>query len=66
VNVVCPATIDTALKRRNIAEGALAHGQDPEEALATARLGDPDGVAKVLAFLASDDAEYLVGTVFTK
>ncbi|HTE18916.1 MAG TPA: SDR family NAD(P)-dependent oxidoreductase [Armatimonadota bacterium] len=66
VNVVCPATIDTALKRRNIVEGALAHGHDPEEALATARLGDPDGVAKVLAFLASDDAEYLVGTVFTK
>lgn len=66
VHVVCPGVIDTPLKRQNVRDGALAHGKDPEEALASARLGDPDGVAKILAFLASDESEYLLGTVFTR
>lgn len=29
-------------------------------------LGDPEGVGRVLAFLASDEADYVRGTVFTK
>ncbi len=29
-------------------------------------LGDPEGVGRVLAFLASDEAEYVRGTIFTK
>ncbi len=66
VNVVCPGTIDTALKRQNVRDGALARGEDPEQALAVAALGDPDGVASILAFLASPEADYLVGTVFTR
>jgi 3-oxoacyl-[acyl-carrier protein] reductase len=66
VNVVAPGSIDTPMKRRNLIEGALAAGRDPEEALANQALGDPDGVAKILAFLASDDAAYLKGTVFTR
>jgi NAD(P)-dependent dehydrogenase (short-subunit alcohol dehydrogenase family) len=35
-------------------------------ALASASLGAPEGVAKVLAFLASDDADYVRGTIFTR
>jgi NAD(P)-dependent dehydrogenase (short-subunit alcohol dehydrogenase family) len=66
VNVVCPGSIDTAMKRQNIADGAAARGEDPADALAAVSLGDPDGVAKVLAFLASEDADYLTGTVFTR
>ena len=66
VNVVCPGSIDTPMKRQNVIDGALAHGQDPEAVLAAAQLGDPDGVAKVLAFLASPDADYVLGTVFTR
>jgi NAD(P)-dependent dehydrogenase (short-subunit alcohol dehydrogenase family) len=66
VNVVCPGSLDTPMKRQNIRDGARTQGLDPEQALAAARLGDPDGVARVLAFLASEDAGYLVGTVFTK
>ena len=31
-----------------------------------AELGDPAGVARVLAFLASDEADYVRGTVFTR
>jgi NAD(P)-dependent dehydrogenase (short-subunit alcohol dehydrogenase family) len=66
VNVVCPGSIDTPMKRQNLIDGALAHGLDPAEALAGRALGDPDGVAKILAFLASEDAGYLVDTVFTR
>ena len=31
-----------------------------------AELGEPAGVARVLAFLASPDADYVRGTVFTR
>ncbi|MGV3722071.1 MAG: SDR family NAD(P)-dependent oxidoreductase [Actinomycetota bacterium] len=65
VNVVCPGSIDTALKRQNIRDGALARGEDPDAVAAATQLGDPDGVAKVLTFLASDDAAYVTGTLFT-
>ena len=68
VHVICPGGIATPLKLLNIAQGAEARGEDPEAAVAAARrsLGDPAGVAKVLAFLASDDGEYVRGTVFTR
>lgn len=54
------------MKRQNIIDGALAAGKDPEAALAEGRLGDPDGVARVIAFLASDEGDYVMGTVFTR
>lgn len=66
VNVVCPGTIDTALKRQNVADAAHFHGEDPATALESAALGAPDGVAKVLTFLASPDADYVRGTIFTR
>jgi NAD(P)-dependent dehydrogenase (short-subunit alcohol dehydrogenase family) len=66
VNDVCPGSLDTPLKRQNVIDGARARGEDPDRALATAGLGDPRGVARVLAFLASDDADYVRGSVFTR
>jgi NAD(P)-dependent dehydrogenase (short-subunit alcohol dehydrogenase family) len=66
VNDVCPGSLDTPLKRQNVVDGALAHGQDPTTALAHAKLGDPRGVARVLGFVASDDADYVRGSVFTR
>lgn len=66
VNDVCPGSLDTPLKRQNVIDAAVAHGQSPDEALAKANLGDPRGVAKVLAFLASDEADYVRGSVFTR
>jgi 3-oxoacyl-[acyl-carrier protein] reductase len=66
VHLVCPGSIDTPMKRQNLRDAAAARGEDPEQTLAAARLGDPDGVARVLAFLASDDAEYVTGTIFTR
>ena len=66
VHAICPGSIDTVLKRENVADGARASGRDVPQALATAGLGTPEGVAKVLAFLASDDADYVRGTIFTR
>ncbi len=66
VNDVCPGSLDTPLKRQNVVDFAAAHGRSPEEALAKANLGDPRGVAKILAFLVSDEADYVRGTVFTR
>ena len=66
VNDVCPGSLDTPLKRQNVIDGARARGQAADEALAKANLADPIGVAKILAFLASDEADYLRGSVFTR
>jgi len=66
VHAICPGSIDTVLKRENVADGARAAGRDVPQALAAASLGAPEGVAKVLAFLASPDADYVRGTIFTR
>jgi NAD(P)-dependent dehydrogenase (short-subunit alcohol dehydrogenase family) len=66
VNDVCPGSLDTPLKRQNVIDGAVAHGQSPDEALAKAHLGDPRGVARILAFLVSDDADFVRGSIFTR
>lgn len=66
LNEVCPGGVDTPLKRQNVADGARAAGRSAEDALANAHLVDPRGVARVLAFLASDEAEYVRGAVFTR
>ncbi len=68
VNVVCPGSIDTPLKRTAIADIAEMAGESGEDAVSSARpgLGDPEGAGKILAFLASDDADFVRGTVFTR
>jgi NAD(P)-dependent dehydrogenase (short-subunit alcohol dehydrogenase family) len=66
LHVICPGGIATPLKLANVAQGAEAAGRDPEEAKRNARLGDPMGVARVLAFLASEEGSYVRGTVFTR
>jgi NAD(P)-dependent dehydrogenase (short-subunit alcohol dehydrogenase family) len=66
VNDVCPGNLDTPLKRQNVADGARAQGKSPDDALAKADLGDPHGVGRVLAFLASDDADFVRGSIFTR
>ena len=66
IHAICPGSIDTPLKRDNVRDGAIAAGKDPDAALADAHLASPDGVAKVLAFLASPDASYVRGTIFTR
>ena len=68
VHVICPGGIASPLKLENIAQGAQAAGQDPARAVEEAKkqLGDPMGVAQVLAFLASEEGSYVRGSIFTR
>ncbi len=68
VNVVCPGGINTSMKLSVIAEDARRTGQDPEAAMniASLTLGNPAGVAKLIAFLLSDEADYVRGSIATR
>jgi NAD(P)-dependent dehydrogenase (short-subunit alcohol dehydrogenase family) len=68
VNVVSPGNIDTGMKRSVIAAEVARSGRptELERAVADAGLGSPPGVARVLAWLASDDADYVRGVVTTR
>jgi NAD(P)-dependent dehydrogenase (short-subunit alcohol dehydrogenase family) len=66
VNVVMPGNIDTDLKRSVIAVEAETSGKSLADAVAASRLGTPAGVAKVLAWLVSDDADYVRGMISTR
>jgi NAD(P)-dependent dehydrogenase (short-subunit alcohol dehydrogenase family) len=68
VNVVSPGNIDTGMKRSVIAAEVERSGRpvELESAVAEAGLGSPRGVALVLAWLASDDADYVRGMVTTR
>lgn len=68
VHGICPGSLATELKLDNVADVARAAGQDPVAARerAARELGDPAGVARILAFLASDDADYVRGSIFTR
>ncbi len=66
VNVVMPGNIDTTLKRSVIAVEAEQAGVSLEKAVAASDLGAPEGVARVLAWLASDDADYVRGVIVTR
>jgi NAD(P)-dependent dehydrogenase (short-subunit alcohol dehydrogenase family) len=66
-NAVCPGVTDTPLFRYH-----LSHASDPERFLHVreqrnplGRLLDPAEVAKVVAFLASDEASGITGSAFT-
>lgn len=65
VNDVCPGDVDTPLMRRSLAE-ATDRGADPQ-AIAALRAGltSADEIAELLAFLASEAASSVRGTIFT-
>src|SRR5258708_9138405 len=68
VNVVSPDSIDTNMKRSVIAAEAERRG-DPakfDQIVRNANLGQPEGLAKVLAWLLSEEADYVRGTIFTR
>jgi NAD(P)-dependent dehydrogenase (short-subunit alcohol dehydrogenase family) len=68
VNTICPGNIVTAMKLSVEEENARRKGTSVEAALDEARhkYGTPEGVAKIIAFVVSDDADYLRGALFTR
>jgi 3-oxoacyl-[acyl-carrier protein] reductase len=70
VNVVCPGYMRTGRVEELAETRAKAQGRKAEEVLAdlvagipVGRMGDPAELASVVAFLASDRASYVTGTV---
>ncbi len=66
VNVISPGNIDTPMKRSVIAVEADKSGTSIEEALAQSSLGSAEGVARVAAWLVSEDASYVRGIITTR
>ena len=66
VHDVCPSNINTPLKLGIIDEQVSRIGDEARKDDQIAGLGDPTGIAKVVAFLASDDASYVRGSIFTR
>ncbi|HRW04225.1 MAG TPA: SDR family oxidoreductase [Caldilineaceae bacterium] len=66
VNVVCPGSLNTEMKRGVIAKQAELEQRDAEAMIEAAGLGDPMGVARLLAYLASDDGDYVRRNLFTR
>jgi len=67
VNVVCPGPTDTPILRGFLGEGEA--GQKVYDALVRAipmkRVGQPDDISGIVAFLASDEAAFITGQVIS-
>jgi 2-hydroxycyclohexanecarboxyl-CoA dehydrogenase len=60
-NVICPGPTDTRLLDELIGEGNERLIDSLKRAIPMKRLGHPDDIAGVVAFLASDDAAFITG-----
>lgn len=62
VNVIHPGWIDTPGERKFFTEEQIREGS---KNLPWKRMGRPDEIGKAVAFVASDDAEYMTGSTMT-
>lgn len=59
-NVISPGLIAT-----DLADGMLAfHGEELVKGIPLKRMGEPEEVARLATYLASDDAAWITGKVF--
>ncbi len=65
VNDVLPGSLNTPLKRAQVAAVRDASGDEENYAKMMEGLASPDGVASVMAFLASDEADFVRGSIRT-
>jgi len=66
VNVLCPGNIDTPLKLGIINEQVEKIGGRAQGDTQFSGLGTPEGVSSVIAFLLSNQADYVRGNIFTR
>lgn len=64
VNAICPGPLRTAMWEADVARGAIDERRFLD-AIPTGRLGDPAEVGKLVAYLCSDEAAYVTGSVLT-
>jgi glucose 1-dehydrogenase len=62
VNDIAPGAIATPINKRTLGDGELLHAL--QDVIPVGRLGDPDEVASVAVFLASDEAAYVTGSTY--
>lgn len=65
VHDVCPGSVDTPLKVAQLRAVYDADGDRAQYERAVRQLIPPEGIAPVFAFLASDEARYVKGSIFT-
>jgi len=62
VNDIAPGAIATPINKRTLGDGELLHAL--QDVIPVGRLGEPDEVASVAVFLASDEAAYVTGSTY--
>jgi len=62
VNDIAPGAIATPINKRTLGDGELLH--ELQGVIPLGRLGEPDEVASVAVFLASDEAAYVTGSTY--
>ena len=62
INDIAPGAIATPINKRTLGDGELLHAL--QGVIPAGRLGEPDEVASVAVFLASDEAAYVTGSTY--